>query len=96
MGPGFRRGDNRGWNASISLPGTDESAARGKTNLRIGQELRPMFFESEEQPHVKEVNAGSASRWEAAGEDLGALGKAAGDSDPRCPTSSRWNELHRQ
>src|SRR5882724_6424853 len=24
--------------------------------LRIGQELRPIFFESEERPHVKEVN----------------------------------------
>ena len=27
-----------------------------KTKLRIGQEFRPKFFDSEEQPHIKEVN----------------------------------------
>jgi hypothetical protein len=42
----------------------DENATASKTKLRMGQEFRPKFSDSEEQPHVKEVNEGSAARWQ--------------------------------
>ena len=35
----------------------DPRIKSGGRLLRMGQEWRPNFFESEEQPHVKEVNA---------------------------------------
>src|SRR4030095_13618024 len=68
------RGAGRRFRADF--PSTGESATRDKTKLRIGQHARPDFFESEEQPHVKEVN--EARR--PPGEQVGGFG-ASGEGE---------------
>jgi len=54
------------------------------STLRIGQESRPKFFESEEQPHVKEVNGA------VPGDERirAAVGCRSGWSDTRCQRST--------
>ena len=60
---------------------------RNSLDWELGQQMRPEFFESEEQPHVKEVNAGSPPH-RGNEKGFGPLEAVLGFSYPRCQKSS--------
>ena len=85
--------------ASIALnPSDARHVQRGGARLSRGWSSYAVdatrFSESEQRAHVKEVNEGLGPTKRRALRRF--WGEAAGNSDPRCPTSSRWSRLHRR